>query len=118
MGWYGNCILPSAENNATFTITDAKLYVPIITLSAEDNAKLSKLLGQSIKRPIYCNKYKVIDNKIVEIAANNEEKYIRELLDPSYQGVKILFVLVHKNTAGNGEVSVDSFKKHFLQHRH
>ena len=36
---------------------------------------------------------KVIDNKVVEIAAANGEKYIRELLDSSYQRVKRLFVL-------------------------
>ena len=32
--------------NAAFTITDTKLYLPIVTLSAEDNAKLSKLLDK------------------------------------------------------------------------
>ena len=42
--WYERCLLTIA-NTATFKITDAKLYVPIVTLSAEDNAKLSKLLG-------------------------------------------------------------------------
>ena len=56
----------------------------------------------------------VIDNKIVEIADNNEEKYIRELLDSSYQGVKRLFVLAYDNTAYNDRVSIDSFKKYFL----
>ena len=43
--WYERCLLTVA-NTATFKITDAKLYVPIVTLSAEDNAKLSKLLSQ------------------------------------------------------------------------
>ena len=51
--WYENCILLSAGDNATFTITDAKLYVPIVTLSAEENAKLSKLLSEGFKRPVY-----------------------------------------------------------------
>ena len=52
LNWTENCILtlnPDANNNineATFTITDAKLYVPIVTLSIEDNAKLSKLLSE------------------------------------------------------------------------
>ena len=50
------------------------------------------------------NKYKVIPNKIVEIAANNEEKYIREILYSSYQRVKTLFVLAYNNTAGNNQV--------------
>ena len=37
----------------TFTIADAKLYVPIVTLSTKDNAKLSKLLSEGFKRPVY-----------------------------------------------------------------
>ena len=85
--WIENCVVISAAvdanvnntgaDSATFTITDGKLYVPIVTLSAEDNAKLSKLLSEGFKRSIYWNKYKVIDNGIVEIAANDEEKHIR-----------------------------------------
>ena len=67
-----------------FKITDAKVYVPIVTLPEEDNAKLSKLLSEGFKRPDYWNKYKVIDNKIREIAPDNGEKYLRELLDSSY----------------------------------
>ena len=114
--WIENCVLTTAANanKAIFKITDAKLYVPIVTLSVEDNAKLSKLLSEGFKRPIYWNEYKVIPNKIVEIAANNEEKYIRELLDSSYQGVKRLFVLAYDNTEGNNQVSIDSSKKYFL----
>ena len=58
-------------NKAIFKITDAKLYVLIVALSAEDNVKLSKLLGEGFKRFIYWNKHKGIVNKVVEIAANN-----------------------------------------------
>ena len=122
--WIENCMLTSAAigandnatgaDSATFKITNAKLYVPIVTLAAENNAKLSKLLGKGFKRPVYWKKYKIIDNTIVEIAANNGEKYIRELLDSSYQGVKRLFVLAYDNTAGDNQVSIDSFKKYFL----
>ena len=64
--WIESCVLTTAAINAnadatgadsaTFKITDAKLYVPIVTLSAEDNAKLSKLLGEGFKRSIYWNK--------------------------------------------------------------
>ena len=101
-------------NKATFEITHAKLYVPVVTLWTEDNAKLSKLLGEGFKRSIYWNKYKVIDNGVVEIADNNEEKYIRELLDSSYQGAKRLFVLAYDNTEGDNQVSIYSSKKYFL----
>ena len=47
----------TAADSPTFKITDAKVYVPIVTLSTEDNAKLSKLLGEGFKRSIYWNKY-------------------------------------------------------------
>ena len=40
----------TVANTATFQITDAKLYVPIVTLSAEDHVKLSKLLSKGFKR--------------------------------------------------------------------
>ena len=112
--WYDNCILSNVGDNATFTITDRKLDVPIVTLSSEDNVKLSKVLSKGFKRTIYWNEYKVIPNKIVEIAVNNEEKYMRELLDSSHQGVKRLFVLAYNNTGGNNQVSIDSFRKYFL----
>ena len=117
--WIENCVLNTAEiganadatgaDSATLEVTDAKLYVPGVTLSAEDNVKLVKQLNEGFKRPVYWNKYKVIDNKVVE----NAEKHIRELLDSSYQGVKRLFVLAYDNAAGDDQVSVNSFKKYF-----
>ena len=69
-----NCILSTAANasKTTFTITDAKLYVTIVTLSIEDNSKLTKLLSEGFKRPICWNEYKVIPNKTVELAAVND----------------------------------------------
>ena len=122
--WIEKWVLTTAEieanadatgaDSATFEITDTKTYVSIVTLSPEHNAKLSKLLSKEFKRSVYWNKYKVIDN--IEISTNyaNEEKYIRERLDASYQGVKRLFVLAYDNTAGNDQVSIDSYKKYFL----
>ena len=73
------CLLTDAKT-ATFKITDAKIYVPVVTLSAKDNVKLSKLLSEGFKRVVYWNKYKVISNNIVEITANNEEKYCRYMV--------------------------------------
>ena len=76
--WYERCLLTVA-NTATFKITDAILYVPIVTLSIGDNSKLSKLLNEGFT--IYWKKYKVTPKKIVEIATVNEEKYVTELLE-------------------------------------
>ena len=52
--WYGRCLL-TAATSAIFKITNAKIYVPIFTLPIEDNSKLSKLLNEGFKRPIYWN---------------------------------------------------------------
>ena len=93
-------------SNAILKITDAKLYVPAVTLSTE----IAKQLSEEFKRSVYW----VIDSKVVEITNANTKRNIRELLDSSYQGVKRLFVLAYNNTEGNNQVSVDSFKKYFL----
>ena len=61
--WNENCILSSVADNSTFAITDTKLYVPVVTLKIEDNTKLSKLLSNGFKRPVYRNEYKVIPSK-------------------------------------------------------
>ena len=107
--WNQNYVLSNLFGNSTFTITDAKLYVPIMILSAENNAKSWKILNEGFKNSVYWNKYKIIPNKTYD-----ENDHIRELLDSSYQGVKRLFVLAYDNTAGDNQVSIDSFKKYFL----
>ena len=125
LGWIENCVLSRAENinnagavanagtAATFKITCAKLYVPIVTLSTEDSVKLLKLFNEGFKRSVYWNKYKTILNK-VDVGTNGNPKYIRELLDPSHQEVKRLFVLAYHNTEGDDRVSVDSHQQYFL----
>ena len=105
--WNQNWILNSLAGDSTFNITDAKRYVPIITLSMEDNAKLTKQLHEGFKRSVHWNKYKLIPEKTYN--ANN---YIRELLYASYQGVKRLFVLAYDG--GNNRVTTDSHRRYFL----
>ena len=95
-------------SNVPFKIADAKLYVLVVALSAENNLKLVKQLNEEFKRPVYWNKYKVIDNKVVE----NAEKHIRELLDSSYQGVKRLFVLAFDNAAIYDQLINDLIKQY------
>ena len=107
--WNRSCVLSNLFGNSTLTITDAKRDVPVVTLSTENIVKLTKLLTEGFKRPVYWNKYKIIPNKTY-----HENDNIRELLDSSYQGVKRLFVLAYDNTAGNNQVSIDSYKKYFL----
>ena len=45
--WSANCVIVSTVNanqGATSAITDTKLYVPIVTLSTQDNTKLLQQL--------------------------------------------------------------------------
>ena len=96
------------RNCCNFKITDAKLFVPIVTLKTKDNTKLSKLLSEGFRRSVYWNKYKVIPNKIY-----NANDYIRELLDAIYQGIKRLFGLAYDNR-GDDPVTADSHGRYFL----
>ena len=50
--WNENCILTRLAGNTTFTITDAKLYVPIVPSPIEDNSKLTKLLNEGFERSV------------------------------------------------------------------
>ena len=45
LNWIEDCILSSAGNSAKFEITDAKLHVPIVTLSTKDSVNLTKQLS-------------------------------------------------------------------------
>ena len=105
--WKKDCILSSVANNSTFKITDTKLYVPVVTLKTEDNAKLSKLLSKGFKSPVYWNEYKVIPNKNY-----NANECMRERLDASIQGVKKLFVLAYGRESH--DATENGHKKYFL----
>ena len=55
LSWSKNCVIVStdvANQNATFEITDTKLYVPLVILSTEDNSKLLQQLKSGFKRVI------------------------------------------------------------------
>ena len=57
--WSANCIIVStnvANQNATFAITDTKLYVLFVTLPTQDNAKLLQQLKSGFQRVINWNK--------------------------------------------------------------
>ena len=48
----------AAPSGATFKITDTKLYVPVITLSKENDTKLLEQLKSGFKRTIKWDKYR------------------------------------------------------------
>ena len=106
--WNKNCILSSVANDSTFAITDTKLYVPVVTLKTEDNAKLSKLLTEGFKKPVYWNEYKLTPNKNY-----NANAYIGERLDASIQEVNRLFVLAYGRE--NDDATENSHRKYLFQ---
>ena len=40
LAWSKNCVITGSEGEEKFAITETKLYVPVVTLSTKDNAKL------------------------------------------------------------------------------
>ena len=58
--WSSTCVIVSTNNanqGGTFTITNTRLYVPVVTLSTQENAKLLQQLKSGFKRAINWNKY-------------------------------------------------------------
>ena len=55
--WSSTCVITNSTGAGTFKITDTKLYVPVVTLSTQDNSKLLQQLKFGFKRGINWNKY-------------------------------------------------------------
>ena len=87
---YGtNSVIYEIDNpeNPIFEITDTKLYVPIVTLSKENDTKLIEQLKSGFKRTIKWNKYR---SQMIVQPQNNNFNY---LIDPTFTNVNTLFVL-------------------------
>ena len=89
--WSKNCVITDSTGEGKFKITEAKLYVPVVTLSTEDNAKLLQQLKYNFKRQVSWNKY---ESSVKTFAQNS---YLSHLINPSFQGVNRLFVLSFEN---------------------
>ena len=91
LAWSKDCVITNSTGEVKFQITETKLYVPIVTLSTQDNAKLLQQLKSGFKRTINWNKY---ESNIKTFAQN---RYLNYLINPSFQGVNRLFVLSFEN---------------------
>ena len=85
--WSTNFIF-SATGETKFAIADTKRYVSIVTSSTLDNAKLLEQLKSGFKRTINWNRYQS------KVSPERENHYLDFLIDPSFQGVNRLFVLL------------------------
>ena len=108
--WFKNCVLISKATreanyganpivhkidnpkNAIFEITNPKLFVPVVTLSKENDTKLLEQLKSGFKRTIKWNKYR---SQMTVQPQNNNLNY---LIDPTFTNVNRLFVLLFART--------------------
>ena len=101
-----NCVIVAtavANQGSNFSISDTKLYLPVVILSTQDNTKLLEKLKSGFKRTINWNKYQ--SKKSIE----RQNQYLDYLIDPSFQGVNRLFVLSFED-----EVQQTSYKRYYL----
>ena len=105
--WNKNCVTTSLERiqvdagppivrdnaptGATLAIIDCNLYIPVLTLSKDDEIKLLTNLKSGFKREIKWNKYR---SQMSTEAANNN---LNILIDPTFTNVNRSFVLAYRN---------------------
>ena len=89
--WSSTCVITNSNGAGTFAITDTKLYVPVVTLSTQEDTKFFQQLKSGFKRVISWNKYL----SKPELLAQNPN--LNHLTEPSFQGVNSLFVLAFEN---------------------
>ena len=94
--WSANCLIiytDVANQFSTFAITETNLYVPVVILSTQGNAELLHQLKSGCKGTVSWNNYL---SKPELLPHNRNLKY---LVEPSFQGVNILFVLAFEDDA-------------------
>ena len=114
--WSRECVITSMERrvitntrrdtsstNATFQITDTKLYVPVVTLSTENNKRLLEQLRTGLKRTIKWIKYRS------EMTNQTKNNNLNCLIDSLFTKVNRLFVLRFENENGR-----PSFSKYYV----
>ena len=91
LNWSKNCVIVAtdvANQGATFSTTDTKLFVPVVTLSPQDNTKLLERLKSDFKGTINWNKSQS------KTSTERQNQYLDCLIDPSFQGINRLFCFI------------------------
>ena len=95
-----------APSGAKFKITDTKLYVPVVTLSKENDIKLLEQLKTGLKKTRKWNKCR---SQMTIQPQNNNLNY---LIDPTFTNVNRLFVLSFSRN--NNTDNRDSFSDYYV----
>ena len=106
--WKKEYVLSTDDENAVFIINNTKMYVPVVTLSKEDNKDFIEQQNKGFQRSICWNEYKA--KEINENADANVFKYIN--LDPSFQDVNRLCVMAYNRA--NGQPTRNGQQKYYL----
>ena len=107
----GPPVVNGTTTGATLAIDKCKLYVPVVTLSKDDEIKLLTNLKSGFKKEIIWNKYRL---QMTTEAANNN---LNILIDPTFTNVNRLFVLAYKVEVDNNHNVIDNrqlFSKFYL----
>ena len=102
-------ILIEHHNNITevnFMITSAVLYVPVVTLSVNDNVKFLENIKQGFKRTISSNKCRS------ETTTQPNSNNLDYVIDPTVRNINILFVLSLKDS--NKDLKRNYFDKYYV----
>ena len=103
--WSTTCVITNSTGGGRFTITDTKLYVPVVHLSTQDNAKLLQQLKSGFKRKINWNKHQS-DPKTYA-----QNRYLNNLLNLSFQGVNRLLYHLLKMKMIKHHIQIITFQK-------
>ena len=76
-----------ANQGATFSITDTKLYAPVVTLSTQGYTKLLEQLKSGFIRTFNWNRYQP------KVSPERPNQYLDFLINLSFQGVNRIYVL-------------------------
>ena len=98
-----------APTGFEFQITDTKLYVPVVTLSKENNKKLLEQLKSGFKRTIKWNKYRS------QMTIQSQNRNLNYLIDTTFAKVNGLFVLSFERIAAENNTAkdhMDSFSRY------
>ena len=76
-----------APTGLEFQITDTKLYVPVVTLSKENDIRLLEKSKSGFKKTIKWNKCRS------QMTIHNNNNNLNYLIDPTFTNVNRLFVL-------------------------
>ena len=93
--WSKDFVITNSTGEEKFAITETKLYVPVVTLSTKDNAKLLQQLKSGFKRTINWNKYQS------KVSTEPQNQYLDFLINPSFQGANRFFALILSSKSRN-----------------